>query len=144
VHRGAAAVINGTERTILDKYSDYFWFALLFLSGLGSAAAWLRRYVNRDEGDGNISFRNRILAALSDVSDADCEQGVLSVQREVDEIIRESLTSYDEGAIGQEDLAAFGLVVELFNHAVAEKRATLQSGLIDQARVTSPSLLALR
>jgi hypothetical protein len=24
VHRGAAAVINGTERTFLDKYSDYF------------------------------------------------------------------------------------------------------------------------
>lgn len=43
VHRGAAAVINGTERTFLDKYSDYFWFALLLLSGIGSAAAWLRR-----------------------------------------------------------------------------------------------------
>jgi len=38
VHRGAAAVINGTERTFLDKYSDYFWFALLVLSGIGSAA----------------------------------------------------------------------------------------------------------
>ena len=38
VHRGAAAVINGTERTVLDKYSDYLWFALLLLSGLGSAA----------------------------------------------------------------------------------------------------------
>jgi TRAP-type uncharacterized transport system substrate-binding protein len=144
VHRGAAAVINGTERTVLDKYSDYLWFALLLLSGLGSAAAWLRRYVNRDERDGNISFRNRILAALSDVRDADCEQEVLNVQREVDEIIRESLTCYDKGAIGEEDLAAFGLVVDLFNHSVAEKRATLQSGLIDQARLASPSLLARR
>lgn len=55
VHRGAAAVINGTERTFLDKYSDYFWFALLLLSGTGSAAAWLRRYLNRDERDDNTS-----------------------------------------------------------------------------------------
>ncbi len=39
VHRGAAAVINGTERTFLDKYSDYFGLALLLLSGIGSAAA---------------------------------------------------------------------------------------------------------
>src|SRR6202043_2465900 len=29
VHRGAAAFIDGNERTFLDKYSDYFWFALL-------------------------------------------------------------------------------------------------------------------
>jgi len=27
VHRGAAAVIDGTERTFLDRYGDYFWFA---------------------------------------------------------------------------------------------------------------------
>ena len=46
VHRGAAAVIDGTERTFLDKYGDYFWFALLLLSGIGSAVAWLRRYLN--------------------------------------------------------------------------------------------------
>lgn len=57
--RGAAAVINGTERTFLDKYSDYFWFALLLLSRIGSAAAWLGRYLNRDERDDNTSYRNR-------------------------------------------------------------------------------------
>ena len=44
VHRGAAAVIDGTERTFLDRYGDYFWFALLLLSGIGSAGAWLRHY----------------------------------------------------------------------------------------------------
>ena len=64
VHRGAAAVINGTERTFLDKYSDYFWFALLLLSGIGSAAACLRRYLNRDERDEDTSHRNRILAVV--------------------------------------------------------------------------------
>ena len=144
VHRGAAAVINGTERTILDKYSDYFWFALLLLSGLGSAAAWLRRYLNRDERDGNTSYRNRILAVLSDVRDAGSEQELLDARREVDQIIRESLKCYDEGAIEQEDLAALGLVVDLFNHAVAEKRTTIQNDQTDQARASGPSLLARR
>ena len=33
---GAAAYIDGTERTFLERYSDYFWAALLVLSGLGS------------------------------------------------------------------------------------------------------------
>lgn len=109
MHRGAAAVINGTERTFLDKYSDYFWFALLLLSGVGSAAAWLRRYLNRDERDDNTSHRNRILAAVSDVRNAGSEQDLLTSQREVDAIIGETLKCYDDGTIEQEDMVAFAL-----------------------------------
>ncbi|MGY3447126.1 TAXI family TRAP transporter solute-binding subunit [Bradyrhizobium sp. USDA 4473] len=144
VHRGAAAVINGTERTFLDKYSDYFWFALLLLSGIGSAAAWLRRYLNRDEREDNASHRNRILAAVSEVRDASSEQDLLASQREVDAIIGETLKCHDEGAIEQEDMVVFGLVLELFDHAVAERRAALQSGLPDQARTQGPSLASRR
>ena len=47
VHRGAAAFIDGTERTFLEKYSDYFWAVVLVLSGLGSAGAWFRHYLKR-------------------------------------------------------------------------------------------------
>jgi TRAP transporter TAXI family solute receptor len=144
VHRGAAAVINGTERTFLDKYSDYFWFALLLLSGIGSAAAWLRRYLNRDERDDNTSHRNRILAVVSDVREARSEEDLLASQREVDAIIAETLKCYDDGAIEQEDLAAFALVLDLFDHAVAQRRAALQSGLPDQARTQGPTLAPRR
>jgi TRAP transporter TAXI family solute receptor len=144
VHRGAAAVINGTERTFLDKYSDYFWFALLLLSGIGSAAAWLRRYLNRDERDDNTSHRNRILAVVSEVRDAGSEEDLLKSKREVDALIGETLKCYDDGGIEQEDLAAFGLVLELFNHAVAERRASLQSGPADQARTPGPTLASRR
>jgi len=144
VHRGAAAVINGTERTFLDKYSDYFWFALLLLSGIGSAAAWLRRYLNRDERDDNTSHRNRILAVVSEVRDAGSEEDLLKSKREVDALIGETLKCYDDGGIEQEDLAAFGLVLELFNHAVAERRASLQSGPADQSRTPGPTLASRR
>src|SRR3954454_17871679 len=40
-HAGAAAYIDGNERTFLEKYTDYIWFAVLIVSGLGSAGAWL-------------------------------------------------------------------------------------------------------
>ena len=142
VHRGVAAVISGTERTFLDKYSDYFWFALLVLSGLGSAAAWLRRYLNREERDSNTIHRNRILAVVSEVREAESEQDLLRSQREVDAIIGETLKCYDDGTLEEEDLAAFALVLELFNHAVAETRAKLQSGALDQAK--APTLASRR
>lgn len=144
VHRGAAAVINGTERTFLDKYSDYFWFALLLLSGVGSAAAWLRRYLNRDDRDDTTSHRNRILAVVSELRNAGSEQDILTLQQEVDAIIGETLKCYDDGALEQDDLAAFGLVLELFDHAVAERRATLQSDPADQAKSPGPTLASRR
>lgn len=146
VHRGAAAVINGTERTFLDKYSDYFWFALLLLSGVGSAAAWLRRYLNRDERDENTVHRNRILAAASEIRAVQSESEFAATQREVDAIIKEALTCFDEGTIEQEDLTAFALALELFDHAVAERRGELQAGLMDQARTPTgaPTLASRR
>jgi hypothetical protein len=133
VHRGAAAVIDGTERTFLDRYGDYFWFALLLLSGIGSAGAWLRHYL-LDERDENTSHRNRILAMVSKVRTAESNQKLLAMQREVDAIISETLECYDDGAIEEEELAAFGLVLELFNHAIVERRAALQAGTLEPAR----------
>jgi len=134
VHRGAAAVIDGTERTFLDKYGDYFWFALLLLSGIGSAGAWLRHYLNRDEREENTTHRTRILAMVSRVRTAETSEELLAMQREVDAIIAETLECYDDGAIEEEELAAFGLVLELFDHAVAERRAVLQEGSLEPAR----------
>src|SRR6266446_636991 len=80
VHRGAAAVIDGTERTFLDKYGDYFWFALLLLSALGSAVAWLRHYLNRDEREENTSHRNRILTMVSRARTAESNEELLAMQ----------------------------------------------------------------
>jgi TRAP transporter TAXI family solute receptor len=134
VHRGAAAVIDGTERTFLDRYGDYFWFALLLLSGLGSAFAWLRHYFNRDEREENTGHRNKILAMVSKARTAASNEELLAMQREVDAIIAETLECYDDGAIEEEELAAFGLVLELFDHAVVERRAALEAGTLEPAR----------
>src|SRR5258708_36254184 len=65
VHRGAAAYIDGNERTFLDRYSDYFWFAILVLSGLGSAGAWLRHFLKRDERELSTLHRDKVLDLIS-------------------------------------------------------------------------------
>jgi len=126
VHRGAAAVIDGNERTFLDRYGDLFWFGLLLLSGIGSAAAWLRRYLNRDEREDNTIHRKRILAMVSSARTAESNQELLTLQSEADAIIAETLECYDDGAIEEEELAAFGLVLDLLSNAIAERRAALQ------------------
>jgi TRAP-type uncharacterized transport system substrate-binding protein len=135
VHRGAAAYVDSTERTFLERYSDYFWFSILLLSALGSAGAWLRQYLKRDEREETTELRNRIMAMISKIHTAQSVEELLAMQRDVDAIIREALDCHDDGAIDEEDLAAFGLVLELFDHAVADRRATLQAGTPEQTRL---------
>jgi TRAP transporter TAXI family solute receptor len=135
VHRGAAAYIDGNERTFLDKYSDYFWFAILVVSGLGSAWAWLLHFLKRDEREETATHRSKILAMISKVRTSGSAEELSAMQREVDAIIREALESYDDGAIEEEDLSAFGLVIELFHHAVAERRAEMDGSALEPARL---------
>jgi hypothetical protein len=64
---------------------------------------------------------------VSKVRTAEFDHELLVMQREVDAIIGETLECYDDGAIEEEELAAFGLALELFNHAIVERRAALQA-----------------
>jgi len=47
------------------------------------------------------------------------------LQEEADEFLRETLECYDDGAIEEGDLSAYGLVLEQFHHAVADRRAVI-------------------
>jgi hypothetical protein len=71
------------------------------------------------------------MTMISNLSTAQSVEALLLMQRDLDTIIRETLECHDDGAIDEEDLAAFGLVVELFDHAVADRRAALEAGPLE-------------
>jgi hypothetical protein len=121
-HQGAAAYIDGNERTFLEKYSDYIWGAILVLSGLGSAGAWLRHYWQRDEREKYALHRDSLLDLISRARQAEAPEELAAMQTDADGILREALDCYDDGAIEEGDLAAIGLVLEQFHHAVADRR----------------------
>src|SRR3984885_61291 len=124
-HPGAAAYIDGTERTFLDKYSDYFWGGILLLSVLGSVAAWLRHYMKRDERNVTTLHRDKLLSAIAQARKTDSIEELDALQEEADEFLRETLECYDDGAIEEGDLSAYGLVLEQFHHAVVDRRAVI-------------------
>ena len=124
-HPGAAAYIDGNERTFMDQYSDYIWGAVLLLSLLGSGSAALRHYIKRDERRLNTSHREKLLATISEVRKIDSIEQLDVLQSEADSILRETLNCYDDGAIDAADLSAYALVLEQFHHAVVDRRAAL-------------------
>jgi TRAP transporter TAXI family solute receptor len=137
-HRGAAAYIDGTERTFLEKYSDYLWGGILLLSGLGSAGAWFRSYLSRDEKATNVALRDRVLALSALARDGNSASELRDMQCEVDAIIRETLEAYDDGAIEEGDLSAFGLALEQFHRAVADRHEVLDQTGSDEPASTQP------
>lgn len=124
-HPGAAAYIDGTERTFLEKYSDYMWVSILLLTGLGSAGAWLRYYLRREERQQNTLHRDRLILTIAKVRQANSLEELAEMQSEVDSILSETLACYDDGAIEEGNLAAFGLVLQQFQHAVDDRRMVL-------------------
>ena len=138
-HRGAAAYIDGTERTFLEKYSDYIWGVVLLLSGLGSAGAWFRSYLKRDEKAESVALRDRVLMLAAQAREGNSTDELRGMQTEVDNIIRETLISYDDGAIEEGDLSAFNLALEQFHRAIADRNAALNDSVADPPRLRSRS-----
>ena len=134
-HPGAAAYIDGTERTFMDNYSDYIWGAVLLLSVFGSATAALRHYIKRDERKMNILHREKLLAAIGLVRQIDSIEELDALQCEADEFLRETLDCYDDGAIEQGDLAAYSLVLNQFHNAVVDRRATISETTASLPRI---------
>ena len=127
VHPGAAAFVDGEEKTFLDRYSDYIWWGLMALSAMGSAGAWFAGYLKKDERNNNSSLRERLLEMIAAARRSDSTEELDQMQTEADDIMRDTLHCFDDGAIEEGALTAFGIVLEQFHNAVADRKALLTS-----------------
>jgi TRAP transporter TAXI family solute receptor len=124
VHPGAAAFIDGEEKTFLDRYSDFIWWGLMGLSAVGSAGAWFAGYLKKDERS-NTSLRERLIDMLAAARRSDSAEELDQMQTEADDILRQTLLCFERGAIQQGSLTAFNVALEQFHNAVADRKAVL-------------------
>jgi len=127
VHPGAAAFVDGEEKTFLDRYSDYIWWGLMALSAMGSAGAWFAGYLKKDERGNNSSLRERLLEMIAAARRSDSAEELDQMQAEADQILRDTLNCFEHGAIEEGALTAFNIALEQFHNAVADRRALLIS-----------------
>jgi TRAP transporter TAXI family solute receptor len=127
VHPGAAAFVDGEEKTFLDRYSDYIWWGLMALSAMGSAGAWFAGYLKKDERTNNSSLRERLLEMLAAARHSDSIEELDRMQAEADDILRDTLLCFENGAIEEGALTAFNITLEQFHNAVADRKALLIS-----------------
>jgi TRAP transporter TAXI family solute receptor len=127
VHPGAAAFVDGEEKTFLDRYSDYIWWALMGLSAMGSAGAWFAGFLKKDQRNNNSTLRERLLDMLAAARRSDSTEELDRMQSEADEILRDTLQCFEHGAIEEGALTAFNIALEQFHNAVADRKALLMS-----------------
>jgi TRAP transporter TAXI family solute receptor len=127
VHPGAAAFVDGEEKSFLDRYSDYIWWGLMALSAMGSAGAWFAGYLKKDERNNNTTLRERLLDMIAKARRSETAEELDAMQTEADDILRDTLHCFDHGAIDEGALSAFNIVLDQFHNAVADRRAQLTS-----------------
>jgi TRAP transporter TAXI family solute receptor len=126
-HPGAAAFVDGEEKTFLDRYSDFIWWGLMGLSAMGSAGAWFASYLKKDERNNNSSLRDRLLEMIALARKSDSTEELDHLQAEADDILRDTLQCFEHGAIEEGALIAFNIALEQFHNAVADRRTVLIS-----------------
>ena len=127
VHPGAAAFVDGEEKTFLDRYSDYIWWGLMGVSAMGSAGAWFAGFLKKDERNTNSTLRERLLDMLVTARHCDSTEELDQMQSEADDILRTTLQCFEHGAIEQGALTAFNIALEQFHNAVADRKTLLMS-----------------
>ena len=126
-HPGAAAYVDGEERTFLDRYSDYMWGGLMLLSVMGSAGAWFASYMRRDERTANTVERERLLDMITIARHSGSLDELDQMQTEADQILRDTLNCFEDGAIEEGTLTAFNIALDQFHNAVADRKTLLNS-----------------
>ena len=124
-HPGAAAFVDGEEKSFLDKYSDYLWGSIMLLSVMGSVVAWFGGYLRKDERVTNSGLRERLLEMLTAARKCDSMEELDAMQAEADTIMRETLHCFEDGAIEEGSLTAFSIALEQFHNAVADRKMFL-------------------
>src|ERR1700733_9690123 len=127
VHPGAAAFIDGEEKTFLDRYSDFIWWGLMGVSAIGSAGAWFAGYLKKDERNTNTTLRERLLDMIPKARRSEATEELDAMQTEADDILRDTLHCFDHGAIEEGALTAFNIALDQFHNAVADRRVQLTS-----------------
>ncbi len=127
VHPGAAAFVDGEEKTFLDRYSDFIWWGLMALSAMGSIGAWFAGYLKKDERTNNSSLRERLLEMIAAARRSNSVDELDHMQSAADDILRDTLHCFEHGTIEEGALTSFNIALEQFHHAVADRKALLMN-----------------
>ena len=90
-HPGAAAFLDNDQKTFFDKYSDYLYFGLMLMSGVGSGLAWLASYARADDRVKRLKVLDRLLDIVKMARAAETVDELIRLREEADSILSRTI-----------------------------------------------------
>ena len=59
------------------------------------------------------------------------------MQKEADDILRDTLNCFEDGAVAEDTLSAFNIALDQFHNAVADRKAWLSDSILSRRRSTA-------
>ncbi len=127
-HPGAAAFLDNDQKTFFDKYSDYLYFGLMLMSGLGSGAAWLASYARADDRVKRLKVLERLLDIVKAARAAETVDELVKLREEADSVLSRTIRQVEGNKLDESALMAFSLALDQAQLAISDRRATLTGG----------------
>ena len=138
-HPGAAAFLDNDQKTFFDKYSDYLYFGLMLVSGLGSGAAWLATYARADDRVKSLKVLDRLLDIVKAARAAETVDELVKLREEADSVLGRTICQVQANKLDELALMAFSLALDQAQLAISDRRSTLTVGATDTLSEASPA-----
>jgi TRAP transporter TAXI family solute receptor len=122
VHAGAAAFIDGEQKTFFERYGDWFYLAVMGLSLLGTGAAGLLGRESAARRKRAMMGLDRLLALLPRIRGTSDVEMLDLCRAEADAILLEVLGDFGQGDLDSSAIAAYRLVFDQVSRAVIEAK----------------------
>ncbi len=125
VHAGAAAYIDGNERSFFDRYGDWFYLGVMAMSLLGSVAAAFLSQATTIRRRNAMEGLKRLMVMIGEVRATDAFERIDELEREADQILAATLDQMAKQNLDDAGLSAYRLAMDQFGRAAAERRRAL-------------------
>ncbi len=126
VHPGAAAYFDGEQKTFLERYSDFVYLGVMFISLLASGAAAVFGYGRTSErGSGHQGLVGNALDLIVRARGAETVAQLEALQREKDALVLGTLEQFAAGRVDEGSMRAFELALDQAHRTIAERRLAL-------------------
>ncbi len=126
-HPGAAAFIDGEEESFFDKYSDMIYVGAMIGSVALSAFATLASRLTVQGYARFDQFLERALTIVKEAREAEGLEALDDLEREIDAILTETLSSGNMPKLDAHQVAAVGLVIQQARLAINDRRRSLKA-----------------
>ena len=85
--------------------------------------------MRRDERVHNTALRNRLVDMIAAVRESGSLTELDLMQKEADDILRDTLNCFEDGAVAEDTLSAFNIALDQFHNAVEDRKSWLADSL---------------